>query len=103
MSDGTKDQLYLALRLASLDHYLSRNKPFPFIVDDILIKFDDERAVAALKALADLSERTQVIFFTHHRRLVELAQTHLSEWPLFTHELNCRRNQANRNSPILTA
>lgn len=102
MSDGTKDQLYLSLRLASLDHYLSRNKPFPFIVDDILIKFDDERAIAALKALAHLSERTQVIFFTHHRRLVELAQKHLSDWPLFTHELNCRRNAANTVLPIGT-
>ena len=66
MSDGTCDQLYLALRLASLEHHLDHNNPIPFVVDDILIKFDDDRSVAALKALAQLSERTQVIFFTHH-------------------------------------
>jgi len=75
MSDGTCDQLYLALRLASLERYLVSNEPMPFIVDDILIRFDDERAAAALQVLADLSSTTQVIFFTHHARLVDLAKT----------------------------
>ena len=74
MSDGTRDQLYLALRLASLERYLASNEPLPFIVDDILIQFDDRRAEAALQVLAQLSMKTQVIFFTHHRRLAELAQ-----------------------------
>ncbi len=74
MSDGTRDQLYLSLRVASLEKYVDANEPMPFIVDDILIRFDDERAMAALKILADLSQKTQVLFLTHHARLVELAQ-----------------------------
>ena len=73
MSDGTADQLFLALRLAGLEHYLDANEAMPFVVDDILITFDDERAAAALQALSALSARTQVIFFTHHRHLLELA------------------------------
>ncbi len=73
MSDGTRDQLYLALRIASLEHYFSSHAPAPFIVDDVLLNFDDERAAMALRAFGALSEKTQVIFFTHHRRLVELA------------------------------
>ncbi|MBW3597444.1 MAG: hypothetical protein KY475_09235, partial [Planctomycetes bacterium] len=77
MSDGSCDQLYLALRLASLEHYLDRHPPLPFIVDDILLTFDDDRAAAALRVLGDLSRRTQVLFFTHHHRLVELAKKHL--------------------------
>jgi uncharacterized protein YhaN len=87
MSDGTADQLYLALRLAGVAEYLARNEPMPFIVDDILIKFDDGRAVAALKALADLSKKTQVIFFTHHRHLVELAEENLDSSLLLQHTL----------------
>ena len=63
----------LALRLASLEQYLEKNEPLPFIVDDILLRFDDDRALATLKVLADLSRKTQVLFFTHHRHLVELA------------------------------
>lgn len=74
MSDGSRDQLYLALRLASLERYLASNEPLPFIVDDILIQFDDQRAQAALQVLAELSTKTQVIFFTHHWRLAELAK-----------------------------
>ena len=48
MSDGTHDQLYLALRLASLESWLQSHEPVPFIVDDILLNFDDDRATAAL-------------------------------------------------------
>lgn len=78
MSDGTCDQLYLALRLASLESWLAHHEPLPFIVDDVLMNFDDARAVATLKILAQLSRRTQVIFFTHHQHLVDLAREHLS-------------------------
>jgi uncharacterized protein YhaN len=73
MSDGTRDQLYLALRLATLERYLAHAEPLPFIVDDILINFDDERSEATLKVLAELSTKTQVILFTHHARLRDLA------------------------------
>ena len=74
MSDGTLDQLYLSLRLASLEKYLQDNEPMPFVVDDILIRFDDERAEATLRVLAALTSKTQVLFFTHHSRLVEIAK-----------------------------
>ena len=73
MSSGTRDQLYLALRLASLEKRLEISEPMPFIVDDILINFDDERSGATLKALADLALKTQVILFTHHGRIIEEA------------------------------
>ena len=87
MSDGTADQLYLALRLAGLEDYLDKNEPIPFIVDDILIKFDDVRAAATLQALSKLSANTQVIFFTHHRHLVELAEKNVDSTTLIKHHL----------------
>ena len=74
MSNGTRDQLYLALRLASLEKYMESSEPMPFIVDDILVDFDDERSEAALCALAELAKKTQVILFTHHSRVVEQAK-----------------------------
>jgi uncharacterized protein YhaN len=78
MSDGTADQLYLALRLASLEQYLENSESLPFVVDDILLRFDDARAAATLEVLAELSKKTQVIFFTHHRHLVDLAHRSLA-------------------------
>jgi uncharacterized protein YhaN len=87
MSEGTRDQLYLALRLASLETFLQRNGPMPFIVDDVLIQFDDDRSKAVLKVLAEFSRKTQVIFFTHHEHLVRMAEGSLPVDSLFVHRL----------------
>jgi uncharacterized protein YhaN len=88
MSEGTADQLYLALRLASLQTYLDGHEPMPLVVDDILVNFDNARSLAALQALAELSKRTQVLFFTHHDHLVDLARSTLPEEILFIHRLD---------------
>jgi len=85
MSSGTRDQLYLALRLASLEKYMESAEPMPFIVDDVLVDFDDKRSEAALNALAVLAEKTQVIVFTHHSQVVEQAKG--LRGPVQVHEL----------------
>lgn len=77
MSTGTADQLYLALRVASVEDYLERADPLPFLADDLFINFDDSRAAAGLGVLGQLARKTQVLFFTHHRHLVDLARTTL--------------------------
>ena len=74
MSSGTRDQLFLALRLASLEHRLEKNEAVPFIVDDILVNFDEARAQATLKALAGLARKNQIILFTHHWEIAESAK-----------------------------
>lgn len=73
LSEGTCDQLYLALRIAALEEYAAAATPLPFIADDILQTFDDPRTTATLHALAALSTRVQVIVLTHHRHVGELA------------------------------
>jgi uncharacterized protein YhaN len=73
LSDGTRDQLYLALRLAAIEHHVQTVAPCPVIFDDILINSDDSRATAALRVIGELARRTQVLFFTHHRRLADLG------------------------------
>jgi len=90
MSDGTCDQLFLALRLASVEHYLDHHRPVPLVVDDILNRFDDQRSAAALAALAELSDKTQVIFFTHHRHLIDVARRQVDDGRLFVHQLHGR-------------
>ncbi len=87
MSTGTADALYLSLRLASLSHQLSHGPAIPLVVDDCLIQLDDARCVAALKALSELSTQTQVILFTHHQHLIELAQDHLAADAFHVHRL----------------
>ncbi|MES3027223.1 MAG: AAA family ATPase [Pseudomonadota bacterium] len=73
MSEGARDQLYLALRLAAVEERAARH-PLPFIADDLLVNGDDERCAAILGALAHLARRTQVLCFTHHEHLVPIAE-----------------------------
>lgn len=74
MSDGARDQLYLALRLAALDMHLGHAHALPFIADDLVINYDDKRSRAAIEALGELSRKTQVLFLTHHDHLLPLVR-----------------------------
>ena len=74
LSEGTRDQLYLALRLAALELHLVQAQPLPFIADDLFINFDDARAHAGMQALRALSQRTQVIFLSHHDHLLGMVR-----------------------------
>lgn len=75
LSKGTRFQLYLALRIAGY-HELARSRPtVPFIADDIMETFDDDRSAAAFALLADMSRVGQVIYLTHHRHLCDIART----------------------------
>ncbi len=80
MSDGTRDQMYLALRLAWLQENLPRT-PMPVVLDDLLINFDDHRSKAILQVLANLAKTTkaQILLFTHHYHVLELAREVLEE------------------------
>jgi uncharacterized protein YhaN len=100
MSDGTRDQLYLALRLASMELYARDHEPIPFILDDILVKFDNARAVAAIRALAELARHTQVLLFTHHKHLVDLAKENLDARQLSVSEIACRIGAATSAAAI---
>ncbi len=74
MSDGTVDQLYLALRIAAIEDYIDHAEPMPFIADDLFINFDDKRAAAGFRVLNELAKKTQVLFFTHHKHLLDVAR-----------------------------
>ena len=89
LSTGTSDQLYLALRVASIYQHLEApsNEPIPFIVDDILTSFDDDRSAATMRVLGELATHTQVLFFTHHQHLVDLARAEVSPDVLRMHVL----------------
>ena len=73
LSEGTSDQLFLALRIAALEDYAKTASPLPFIADDILQTFDDPRTAATLRALLELSHQVQVIILTHHPHVGDLA------------------------------
>lgn len=74
LSEGTADQLYLALRVAMVEAHAASAEPLPFIADDLLVHFDDARAAAAIRLLTELGRTTQVVLFSHHDHVAKLAQ-----------------------------
>lgn len=72
MSEGTRDQLFLALRLAAID--TRAGNAVPLVCDDLLVTADDRRAGSMLRVLAAAALTTQVIVFTHHEHLIDVAR-----------------------------
>lgn len=66
LSRGTREQLYLAFRLAVIQDFGETRGALPLMVDDILVNFDPKRARSTLELLARLSAQHQVIAFTCH-------------------------------------
>jgi uncharacterized protein YhaN len=75
MSEGTTDQLFLALRLAAVEQSVAAGIRLPFLADDLFVNFDDDRSDAGFRVLAELAKSTQVLFFTHHAHLAVIART----------------------------
>ncbi len=74
LSEGTKNQVYLAVRLSICRLALGEEDPCPLILDDVLLTFDDVRAKRALKMLLDLSAERQILMFTCSRREEKLLR-----------------------------
>lgn len=79
LSDGTGDQLFLSLRLAAVEMQLQHAQSLPFIADDLFINYDDDRAAQGFKALGELAMKSQVIYFTHHDHLIDVAHRAIGE------------------------
>lgn len=88
LSSGTRAQLYLALRLASLDGSLKSPDPLPLVLDDLFVEFDEDRAVAAFEILGEIAQKTQILYFTHLARDVEAAHDASRGGRVFTHRLS---------------
>jgi uncharacterized protein YhaN len=59
----------------------------PFVVDDVLVQFDDDRGAATLRVLADVASRTQVVLFTHHGHVRACAEALAESGAVIVHVL----------------
>ena len=67
LSRGTREQVYLSLRLALVAAYARRGMRMPMVLDDVLVNFDSDRALAAVEVLKDFSGAGhQLLVFTCH-------------------------------------
>ncbi|MBI4584103.1 MAG: AAA family ATPase [Planctomycetes bacterium] len=76
LSRGATEQLYLSLRFGHLETRDS-GEPLPIILDDILVNFDQNRARRAAEAIAALSKKRQVLYFTCHPLIEEILRPYV--------------------------
>ncbi len=73
LSRGTREAVYLGLRLALVDAYARRGAVLPMVLDDVLVNFDTNRARAAAEVLRDFAKNGyQVMMFTCHDHIRDL-------------------------------
>ncbi len=71
LSRGALEQLYLAIRFGYIANSKTGGETLPLVFDDILVNADPDRAGASIRALLDLAQRNQVLYFTCHPATVE--------------------------------
>lgn len=64
-SDGTVDQLYLALRLSVAEELAPQA---PLVLDDALVRFDDTRLATAMALLEEMALQRQILLFSCQSR-----------------------------------
>lgn len=73
LSSGAQEQLFLAIRLALIEHFSKAGIDLPVVLDDILVNFDQERTRSAVDELFRLAnDDQQILFFTCHQHLAEM-------------------------------
>ena len=73
LSSGTREQLFLAIRLALVERYRQQGVELPMVLDDILVNFDQARTEAAVDTLKEYTNNgQQILFFTCHQHLAEM-------------------------------
>jgi uncharacterized protein YhaN len=73
LSRGTREAVFIALRLSLAAAYSRRGIVLPLVMDDVLVNFDAHRARCAARVLRDFSMLgNQVIMFTCHEHIMRM-------------------------------
>ena len=76
LSCGTREAVFLSLRLALVDDFARRGIVLPLVLDDVLVNFDHQRARAAASVLCKFAQQDhQVLMFTCHDHIVQLFKS----------------------------
>jgi DNA repair exonuclease SbcCD ATPase subunit len=79
LSEGTREQIYLLLRVAMAEHLVTTDEMAPLLLDEVTAQADSERKRRVLDVLHDLSADRQVILFSHDEDVVAWAADSLAE------------------------
>jgi uncharacterized protein YhaN len=73
LSRGTREQLYLSVRLALVAMFARRGIQLPMILDDVLVNYDERRAAVAARVMTEFAaEGHQLLVFTCHEHILNI-------------------------------
>jgi len=75
LSSGTREQLYLALRMAYISHHCRQHEPLPVLMDDCFVNFDDDRMHHAIEAVGQWTGDIQTVIFSCHQRTRDAVES----------------------------
>jgi len=75
LSQGTREQIYLLLRVAMAQHLVTNGETAPLLLDEVTAQSDAERTVQLLEVVHLVSEERQVILFSHDPLVASWAET----------------------------
>lgn len=78
LSQGTLDQMYLAIRFALIDHLDEGQESLPVFLDEVFVNWDRERRAQCYDIFSEAAVRRQVFVFTCHPWLAEEMEQALS-------------------------
>ena len=79
LSQGTREQVYLLLRVALAQHLTSRNEVIPLILDDVTVQCDASRTCRLLEILHKISKERQVVLFAQDEEVLLWARSNLNQ------------------------
>lgn len=74
LSTGTREQLYLAIRMAFVIHHCEQHEPLPILMDDCFVNFDDDRARHAIEAVGEWDNSIQTVILSCHSRTLDIVR-----------------------------
>jgi recombinational DNA repair ATPase RecF len=77
LSEGTREQIYLLLRLAMAQHLVTTPESAPMLLDEVTAQADADRRRAILDMLQALAAERQLVLFTHDDAVLDWAEDHL--------------------------
>jgi exonuclease SbcC len=79
LSQGTREQIYLLLRVALAEHLTEPPEVIPLIFDDVTVQCDAARTVSLLQMMHRVSRDRQVILFSQEEDVLRWARTNLDD------------------------
>jgi uncharacterized protein YhaN len=75
LSRGTREAVFIALRLALVKSFARRGTTLPLVLDDVLVNFDSGRVRLAAQVLCDFARTGhQIIMFTCHEHITDIFE-----------------------------